>query len=85
MKVSKFTLSFLIIVICFYFLGDNIIYMRVKRLIRVMTQLNESIKLERIEMKKIATQLMEKEKELDAVKSDLEKIKKELGSLKQKP
>jgi hypothetical protein len=50
-----------------------------------MTQLNESIKMERIEMKKITDQLMVKEKELEGVKIDLESVKRELGSLKAKP
>jgi len=84
MKVSKFTITLLILTIAAYFVNDNIIYSKVKNLINVMSGLTNAVERENVEIKKITNEVFEKQKELEDVKTQLEGIKKELGTLKTK-
>ena len=85
MKVSKATLLILILVIAAYFLSSNVIYVKLKSLVRVVAQLHQAILQEGIEIKKLADEVVGKEKELDSVKKELDDVKKELVRLKAKP
>lgn len=84
MKVSKVTITILILTIAAYFVNDNIIYAKVKNLIKVMSGLTNAVERESVEIKRITNEVFEKQKELDDVKTQLENIKKEVGFLKAK-
>lgn len=85
MKEDKVTIIFLVAVIAAYFVGENIIYGRVKKLIKVVSQLTLNIQQQSIQVREITGQNIKKQKELDVVKSDLDNLKKDLESLKAKP
>lgn len=85
MKLNKVTLIFLIAVIVAYFIGDNVIYERVKKLIKVVSQLSQNVQQQSAQVKEITNQNINKEKELDTVKSELEVLRKDLESFKARP
>ncbi len=82
-KLSKATLSVLVIILAIAFVASTIMYGKVNQeLIAKSTQI---IQQQGVEIMKVTGKLMEKQKELDKVKKELDNANKKLNVIAVKP
>ena len=82
MKLSKVTLSILVIIFAVAFVASTIIYRKLSKTTKA--ELGQVIQQQRAEVKRLSNQVSEKEKELNMVKSELDSVKNELNDANKK-
>ena len=85
MKISKTSILIFILALAGYLGVDYMIDGKVKNLIKLTSQLSETVQKESIELRRINTQVAEKQRELDNLKNEMSGVMGELNKLKAAP